>query len=249
MRSEFQWGGTVEFGMHYVTVGAGDPSPLTLRTSAGAMVEGRLIVEALEPDGDAVTAIGFSPLPTDWDRSPSQGQRPELTRQMDGRFRFTGVTGPRRFAMIGAPFGDGWYLKSVRVNGADALDVPFDFGLGETTFRDVEVVASDAGATIEGRVASDWSAIAADVEGVVFSVYRDLWFQGSRHVKAARVAQDGTFRVTGLPPGDYFVAIAEAGDPRLPRLRGTEMLDALAATAERVTVAEREQRRVVLRAD
>ena len=84
---------------------------------------------------------------------------------------------------------------------------------------------------------------------MAFSVYRDLWFQGSRHVKAARVAQDGTFRITGLPPGDYFVALSETVDPRSDTPRDAAALDAHAATALRVTVEEREQRSVTLRVE
>lgn len=237
----------IEFGMQYVTVADGDPAPVRLITSAGATVEGRVVIEGSV--SDEWSAVGLTASQADFDRAPVIGTGPQFTRFADGRFRIVGITGPQRFAMASSPVGDGWYLKSVTVNGADALDRAFDFGMAEAVYRDVEVLVSNAGATIAGRVEGDWSTIAAEAEATIFSVHRDLWFRNSRHVKSGRVAQDGTFRVTGLPPGEYFVALSEAADPRQNAWPDSERLETLAQRAERLTLAEGEQRSVVLPAE
>ncbi len=88
----------------------------------------------------------------------------------------------------------------------DAADRPFDFGLTGGAYRDVEIVVSDAGAAIEARATDARNAAVTAFSLVVFPTSRDLWFPDSRHLKTRRSGPDGTARVTGLPPGDYYVA-------------------------------------------
>ena len=80
-----------------------------------------------------------------------------------------------------------------------------------------------------GRVTDDRAAPVADYGVHVFSTFRDRWFTGSRWVKTARPTQDGSFRVDGLPPGDYWVAAVE-------RIEGTARRRRL-PPAERARVA------------
>ena len=80
---------------------------------------------------------------------------------------------------------------------------------------------------------------------VVFPVSPQLWYEHSRYVKRVPNGERGTFRVAGLPPGEYLVAAVT----RLMAGRDVDpaLLEALAPDAARVAVSEREQRSVSLK--
>jgi protocatechuate 3,4-dioxygenase beta subunit len=229
---------TVDFGMQYVTVADSDPAPVTVRATAGSTLEGRIISESGAPmDNARVWA-----LPTDFDKSPIMGSGPSgLTLLGEGRFRITGVTGSRRFTLQNAP--DDWYLKSVTVNGSDALDTPFDFGLEGKAFPDIEAVLAPA-ASVTGRAVGDRDAPVTDYAVLVFARDRLLWYRTSQSLKFGRPSQDGTFRVGELPPGDYWVVavdtldVADGGG----EWQNPELLEELAKRAERITLRAGEAR-------
>jgi hypothetical protein len=107
----------------------------------------------------------------------------------------------------------------------------------------------DAGAVIAGHVTDSSSAPVSSYSVVVFPIDRTKWFVSSRFLRLARPTQDGSFEVTGLPPGEYWIA---ATDP----IDGTEVsgdwfkpetLEQLSFRAMRVTLTERERFMTVLR--
>jgi hypothetical protein len=142
------------------------------------------------------------------------------------------------------------YLKSIVFKGQDITDTPFDLGAGGS-FRDIEVVISAQGATVRGRVTDGRSTPVADCTVVVFSTSRDRWFEGSRWLKAERPAESGAFTVTGLPPGDYWVAAIQRQDGTVGRglvSPDRDLLDSLSSTvAVRITLEEGQSQDVTLR--
>jgi hypothetical protein len=234
------------FGMHHVTVADTDPPPLTIVTTRGTTVEGTIVA----PHDANLVSLTVSAVPADFDYSPAAGsfRLTRVAREADGSFRLPGVTGPSRL-QIEVPACQGCYVVSAFVNGRDALDTPFDFGLSDAVYRGAEIVISDAGATLEGRIVRERGDEAARVSVVAFSAFRDLWYPQSRHIKIAPVAAGEPFQVPGLPPGDYLVA-AVAGTGALS-LEGDvtdpETLEQLSRRAARVTLRERERRSLDLR--
>jgi hypothetical protein len=106
-----------------------------------------------------------------------------------------------------------------------------------------------AGAAISGHVTNSASAPVDDYSVVVFSTDRSTWLGGSQFLRVARPTPDGSFEVTGLPPGEYWVA---ATDP----VKGAEVsvdslvpekLDQLTFRATRVTLAAGQRLITVLR--
>ena len=240
-------GGTpaIDFGMQYVTVTDGDPAPIIVRTTSGSTVEGRIVKEGAAEPG---ARFSVYPFPSDFDQSPVMGSGPAgLTMLDDERFRVVGVTGPRRFTLGIAP--PGWYLKSAVVNGADAADTPFDFGLEGEAFRDVEVVLSNNSASLSGAVTDDTGNPVSDYGVVVFSTDRAQWFRSSSRVTLARPNQTGAYAVDSLPPGDYFVVAVDRidGTPGAGEWQSPALLDALSSRAIRITVTEGETRTSTLR--
>jgi hypothetical protein len=135
------------------------------------------------------------------------------------------------------------------VNGTDAADVPFDFGLKGEVFRDVEVVVSNNGASLSGAVTDDGRNPVNDYAAIVFSTDRDRWFRNSSRVKLARPSQTGAFAVEALPPGDYFVVALDRldGTAAAGEWQSPSLLESLSSRASRVALTEGEKRSVELR--
>ena len=127
-----------------------DPRPLTIRASAGAVLEGLIMVEG-QPQSRAAT-VSLVAVPFDVDRAPEIGQS-TLAVYRDGRFYLTGLYGRARLGLSTA--SEGWYVKSVRIGGVDATDRGFDFGFAQETFRDALIQVAHATGVISGRVAGE----------------------------------------------------------------------------------------------
>ena len=109
-------------------------------------------------------------------------------------------------------------------------------------------VSNDA-ATISGHVTNAASVPVGNYSVVVFSTDRGTWSTQSRVLRLARPAEDGSFEVARLPPGEYWVAAIDpvegneiSGDWLTP-----EFLEKLSFRARRVTLVERERHLTVLR--
>jgi hypothetical protein len=227
-------GRSAVFGVEQVSVIDRDPRPITIRSSAGAVLEGLIVVEG-QPQSRAAT-VSLVALPFDVDRAPEIG-RGTLAVHGDGRFYLTGLYGRARLAL--ATTSEGWYLESVRIGGIDATHRGFDFGFAPETFRGALIQVSHATGVISGRVEIGRGGTAGGSAVLVFSTDRDRWFAASSYLKRAQVSPDGSFRVQGLPPGDYHVAavdIEESVDS--DNWWEPEALRALTSAALRVTLDE-----------
>ena len=212
--------GVREFGLAHVNMTGVDLDSIVVSTSSGSRVTGRVAFEGSAPTV-RVPSLGLSVSPAD----PAYG--PMVTVYTggfvgdDGRFDLIGLVGPGRFALEGAP--NGWWLKSVTIGGVDVTDAPVTFDTGE---HNAAVVIATTGGRIEGRITSDSECRRDDrigrvsaggicfwhgVSVAVFPSDASRWFYRSRHLRLVRVAPDGSFSVSGLPPGEYWVAATATG--------------------------------------
>lgn len=108
---------------------------------------------------------------------------------------------------------------------------------------------SNAGASIGGHVTDAESAPIANYSVIVFPTDRSKWSSTARALRMARPAPDGSFEVTGLPPGEYWVAATEPVDGN--EVSGSWIepatLDRLSLRARRVTLSERQRYLTILR--
>jgi hypothetical protein len=112
-----------------------------------------------------------------------------------------------------------------------------------------QALVSTAGASLSGHVTDANSSPVTNFSVIVFSTDRTKWFTSSRFLKLGRPAQDGSFEVTGLPPGEYWVAATDPvdGNEVSGEWMKPERLEKLSFRARRVTLTERERVLTVLR--
>jgi hypothetical protein len=112
----------------------------------------------------------------------------------------------------------GWTLKAVRANGVDVTDDGLDVRPNEDV-SGIEIEMTNRQSDVSGLVTNTRGEPVKDYSVVVFAQDRDRWKPGSRYLRSSRPDQDGRFKVTGLPAGQYYavaLAYVEPGDASDP---------------------------------
>jgi hypothetical protein len=222
-----------EFASRFITVNGTDVTGIVIRMSTGSAISGHVRFQGASspiPTGIEVTAV-----PVDLDRSPLVGNPPATANiRPDWGFEMAGISGPRLFRLRQPP--PGWTLKAVTLNGIDVTDMPLPFGTAAQSLTDLEVVLTDRVSELSGNVTDRRGRPATDYTVTVFATDRDSWTPASRFLTTARPGPHGIFTVTGLPPGEYFVAAVDRmvdGEWQDP-----DVLESVIPGAMRVTLTE-----------
>lgn len=229
-----------EYASVPMTLSEGDVDGVTVRTSSGFRLAGRVIVE-----GGPAPAIPQQVRVSAVDLAAGAGlTAPMLAAgapvQADGGFELRGMSGVRMIRAHGLPAG--WALKGVRAGGVDVTDI------GIQMVEDVaglEVVITTRQTRVAGTVTDTSGALAPDAAVIVFPEDRQRRAAPmNRFVVSARPAADATFSVEGLPPGTYLAAAV----PTLVDGEWAEAdsLERLTAQATRFTLSEGETRTLTL---
>lgn len=228
-----------ERGSVAVSVAGQDIDGLTIALHKGSHVTGQI-----EFEGESRPTL--TPVIRIYASEPGGGRGMSLPGTSavkdDWSFEIVGVSpGQRLFRMTGLPATH--VLKSVFVGDQDVIDTvtPFDGkeGVG------VRLVVTDRVTTITGAVTDDRGRLVQDYSVVAFASDPDKWNPGTRFIGTARPDQHGRFALTGLPPGDYFVAALaylERGDSEDP-----EFLASIKMKATSVSLAEGEEKSLALK--
>lgn len=173
------------------------------------------------------------------------------TVQSDGSFRALGLP-PDRYTVTaswpGMRSGDGtsgWWLTTVHIENRDLGDAPIDVR-ANAEVTGISIGFRDRVGAIEGLLSDAAGRPAPEYFVVAFSADRASWTTTSRRfVPPVRPGTDGRYRVNGLLPGDYYLAVVtavgqdESADPAF--------LEAILPSAIRITVSAGEARRQDLR--
>jgi len=123
-----------------------------------------------------------------------------------GTFKTYGLP-PGRYlvrALAGPP---GWTLKSVTSEGRDISDHPIDLRAADVA--NVVVTFTDRPTKLSGVARGSDGNVDPNALIVIFPAdntnWRDFGFN-TRRMRGVRAGKDGTFSVSGLPAGDYYVA-------------------------------------------
>ena len=208
-----------------VTVSDSDLTGVVLQLTGGAEISGSIKMEEgdlkdwLQPAQQSQNAPpGMPPLLGPGTRSirlsTTEGisvSAPAAQFNTDGTFQLKGVAPSKYFIQVnGLP--QGTYVKSMRFGGQDVTRAPLDLTAGGG--GSLELVLSPKAADVTGVVLNDKGE---PVQGVPVTVWPKIPDRGSaaNGIKSANTDQNGSFKITGLAPGDYYAAawddVPEAG--------------------------------------
>jgi hypothetical protein len=234
--------GADEFARQEVTVGGEDLNGVVLVTAPGGRLTGQIrsdtgTLTQLRQQQITVTARA-----AEVDLMGPGGGGGAARVNADWTFEITGLFDPR---LLRVNLPQGWYLKSVLMNGQDMTDAPIDVPPGQTV-SGVQIVVTDKASEVNGRVVDLRGQPVTDVTVIVFPDDDKRWTFQSRFVRTARPDQDGRFQIRGLPSFDNYLIIpvqmledGQAGDP--------DYLTSVRDGAKPFSLADNETRAVELR--
>lgn len=244
-------GGGTHWASEEIAVAGRDITDLTLVLKPSLTITGKVIYEAstLKAPEDmttvrlALTSVSNEPTSAVTTMLQSMLGGSSVTVAADGTFTAKGLTpGIYRIMTAGGVIASlapteqlgGWTLKSVMAGGRDVADT----GLAvKDNVSNVTITFTDRPSELTGTVFDQAGRVTPEFPIVVFSIDKTYWIGGSRRVAQARPASDGTFKVMGLPAGEYFVCAVTAVEQS--ELADPAFLEQLAASSYKIQITIR----------
>ena len=228
-----------EVALARFTVAADDITGLQLVTAKPVAARGRVLV-------DPAAAASLPPRVL-VSASPAQMMMPMMGPMAPGAVQddmtFELKSPPGQYRLNLQPVGMGWAIRAVRLNGTDVTD-GFEVKANEE-INGLEVELTNKLTTITGLVTNARGETQKDYSTIVFAQDSTRWGGNTRYQSMGRPDQDGRFKVTGLPPGEYYIIAldrldtGEATDP--------EFLERIRTKASRLSLNEGETKTVDLK--
>lgn len=223
-----------EVAMLPISVNGQDLSDLRLVAAKWSIVSGRIVVAAGSADAVRSAKVRVSTMPTEegtmFFGSNAGTVKDDLTFELKAP--------PGRYRLSAGPLPNGWSMKSVRASGSDVTDAGIDVR-GSDEVSGIEIELTNVVTTLTGIVADSRGTALKDYAVAIFPQDREQWDK-PRYTRSGRPDQDGRFKVTGLPPGQYYAVAVDyiepgaTGDP--------ETLERLKARATAFSLNEGETR-------
>ena len=219
-------GTDIEMASLTLTVGSDDITGLQLVASRPSVVHGQVVVDP----------AGMSSL-------PSRLVFAATPLQDDLTFDLKSVPGTYRVSLA-AP-APGWTIRTVRLHGADVTDSGFEIKPNED-LSGLEVELTNKLTTISGLVTNARGDQVKDYSAIVFAQDSTRWGGSNpRYQSMGRPDQDGRFKVTGLPAGEYYIIALERIDTG--EMNDPEFLERIRQRASTISLNEGETKTVDLK--
>ena len=211
----------------------GDVSGVRIVSTKPSNVTGRIVIASGDAQSfkSSTVRIGVQPVPTGGIIFGPMPQ-PEAIND-DLTFHSKARAGLMRINTLGLQ--PPWTIKAIRNRGTDVTDTGFDVRPGEDV-TDLEVELTNKTTEVSGAVTNARGEPVQSYWVVFFGRDRDKWRPPSRYIRINRSGQDGRFRMTGLPAGDYYVIASDTLDPN--DATDPDFLDKMSSRATRFTLSE-----------
>jgi hypothetical protein len=196
------------WGVLDVTVTGSDQEGLVLRVAPGLQLDGRVVFNGTipgRPDDSSRVNVELSAIGAGLGLASLS--RAEVDPQ--GRLRFRSIAPGSyvlRAALPASAMAAGWALESAMLDGLDISDRPLVVEPGASRLDGLEVTLTDRAAEISGRLIDAGGQPATGYAIVIATTDRGFWLPNARRIRSVQPATDGSFRVSGLPPGEYAIA-------------------------------------------
>ncbi|HVL69773.1 MAG TPA: carboxypeptidase regulatory-like domain-containing protein [Vicinamibacterales bacterium] len=187
-----------------VFFGGTDLSGITLVTSPGATVRGRVVTDTGEPLSTDVR-MRVSSRPVHPSQSYSRFDQENGRVRDDLTFELIGVFGESRLSLL--PLPPGWQLRSIDYQGTDLADTALPFAPGQV-LDGVTVVLTKRLPAVRGTL-SDEKGQRGDGSLIVFPEDAAKWSEESRLIRTTRPDPNGVFEFAHMVPGEYLLAAVE----------------------------------------
>ncbi|MCU1386173.1 MAG: hypothetical protein JWL71_4870 [Acidobacteria bacterium] len=222
-----------------ITATGEDITDLKLIGVPPSIASGRIIADpaaaAVLPPGLMITASPADPGVLQMNMTPAR-------MADDGSFELKSPPGRMRINLVMQP--GTWTIRAIRLNGTDVTDTGVDFKPNEDV-SGLEVELTNKLTTVSGLVTNARGEAVKDYWAIAFAQDREKWKVVNRYQGMGRPDQDGRFKISGLPPSDYFIVALDKLDPG--QQGDPEFLDAIRTKATAITIREGETRTVDLK--
>jgi hypothetical protein len=225
-----------------VTVSGDDVDGIRLVASKPSKAAGRIIVDAAAAQALRPSALRVVVQPAVFDMPMMGGMPGPAVVNDDLTFELKTRPGRMKVA-LGGPAA-GWTIRAVRYRGIDVTDSGIEFRANED-ITDIDVELTNRVTDLSGLVTNGRGAAVKDYSVVVFAQDRDKWTANSRWMRTGRPDQDGRFKITGLPPGEYHIVAIDYVDPN--EWTEPDYLERMRSKATSVTIGEGETKSVDLK--
>jgi len=218
-----------------VTVNGEDRTDLQISLEPAPAVSGRLVFEGATPIPESRTP--FAPRVESTTMLGSPGVT--ATIDPDGSFRIAGAIPGTSRLVVPAPATSPWAPKSAMLGGRDLLDESFEVRAGEDV-SGLVVTFTDRPAALSGTLLDGTGRPAPQFFVLVYSTNRAFWTPNSRRTRPVRAGVDGSYRLSGLPPGEYFLCALTEIDPE--QQYDPAYLEQFVAASIKITIGDGEKK-------
>jgi hypothetical protein len=234
--------GDTESAMVEVSINGDDLNGIRLVGSRPSTASGRVIVDAAAAQALKPAMLRVMARPAVFDGPMMGPPAPPAQVSDDLTFELKSRPGKMRIDFAGNAMG--WTIRTVRYRGVDVTDSGIDFKPNED-ISDIEIELTNRVTDLSGLVTNGRAEPVKEYTVAVFPQDRDKWTPGSRYFRSGRPDQDGRFKLTSLPPGDYFIIALDYMDAN--EWTDPEFLDRIRTKATRLSIGEGETKSVDLK--